>query len=279
MNLASANPTSAAVLALAFIAGCGAHAAVPPTTTAASRHAYANVHGLSMYYEVHGAGRPLVLLHGGVSTIDNSFGQVIPVFARTHTVIAIEQQGHGHTADIDRPLSYEQMAEDTNALLGQLGVTSADFLGWSDGGLVALRVAMKHPERVRRVVLLSSGYDNENQDVGAIKEMTPEMVPPGFHDAYSKVAPDPSHWPAFIQKTKGLALNFKGWSADEVRAVEAPALVMLGDHDIYTTEYALRMSRLLLHAQLAVLPGSDHFAIHRHPDWIVAMAGAFLDSP
>src|SRR5262249_14151814 len=150
-------------------------------------------------------------------------------------VIAIEQQGHGHTADIDRPLTYEQMAEDTNALLEKLGVARADFFGWSDGGAVALRVAMRHPERVHKLVVLSSGYDNEGQraeDVEAMAGLTPEMIPPMFHDAYARVAPDPAKWPTLVDKIKDLALSFKGWSKDEVRAVKVPVLLMLGDRDL-----------------------------------------------
>jgi pimeloyl-ACP methyl ester carboxylesterase len=245
-----------------------------------SGRGYAHVNGLAMYYEIHGAGAPLVLLHGGVSTIDNSFGGIIPTLAKTRRVIAIEQQGHGHTADIDRPLRYEQMAEDTNALLTQLGVERADFFGWSDGGVVALRVAMRHPERVRKLVVLSAGYDNgslQPGDVEAMAALTPDMIPPVYHEAYAKVAPDPTKWPTLVAKIKDLALTFKGWSKDEVRAIRSPVLLMVGDRDLIRTDYAVEMAGLLAHGELAILPGCDHFAIHAHPDWVLSLSRAFLD--
>src|SRR5215831_20910871 len=122
---------------------------------------YAAVNGLRIYYEEHGSGRPLVLLHGGGSTVQTSFGAIIPQLARTHHLIAPEQQGHGHTADIDRPLSFEQMADDTAALLEQLRVANADVLGFSNGGMVALQLAIRHPARVRRLILCSSFYAHE----------------------------------------------------------------------------------------------------------------------
>ena len=274
-----------ATAALVSSLGCG-HSAPPAVTSAATtvasppHGAFADVHGLSMYYEVHGDGPPLVLLHGGLATIESSFADVMPVLSRTRTVIAVEQQGHGHTPDVDRPLSYEQMAEDTVTLLAQLGVGKADFFGWSDGGVVALRIAMRHPERVHRLVLLSSAYDDTGEDpsAGSIEDLTPDMIPPVFREAYVRVAPDPGHFPALVEKIRGLALHFHGWSQDEVRAVQAPTLVMLGDRDIITVDYAARMARLLPHAELAVLPGCDHFAIRARPSWVLALSTGFLDA-
>src|ERR671935_3223680 len=119
---------------------------------------YASVNGLTMYYEVHGAGRPLVLLHGALSAIGTSFGKVLPSLAKTRQVIAVEQQAHGHTADIDRPLTYEQMADDTAALLRHLEIGSADVYGYSLGGGVALQLAIRHPELVRKLVLVSASH-------------------------------------------------------------------------------------------------------------------------
>src|SRR5512142_2518219 len=111
----------------------------------------ARVNGLNMYYEIHGTGRPLVLLHGALSTLETDFGKVLPALAQTRQVIGIEQQGHGHTADVNRPLTYEQMAEDTAALLRQIGIDRADFFGYSMGGGIALQIAIQHPDRVRKL--------------------------------------------------------------------------------------------------------------------------------
>jgi pimeloyl-ACP methyl ester carboxylesterase len=124
---------------------------------------YAEIHGIKMYYEIRGEGQPVVLLHGGTSTIETSFSEQIPVLARNHRVIAIEQMGHGHTGDVGgRELSYEGMAEDTAALLVHLGIQNADIVGWSDGGQLALRLAFTHPELVRRVVASGVGLGAVN---------------------------------------------------------------------------------------------------------------------
>src|SRR5262249_48958506 len=138
-------PMKTSLIRLAALIALATSIACSRENRAGATRAYASINGLSMYYEIHGTGAPLVLLHGGSSTTETSLAGVIPTLSKTRRVIAIEQQGHGHTADIDRPLTYEQMAEDTNALLEKLGVVCADFFGWSDGGSVALRVAMRHP--------------------------------------------------------------------------------------------------------------------------------------
>lgn len=131
---------------------------------------YAHVNGLNMYYEIQGAGQPLILLHGGISTIGTSFGKLRPALAGRWKTIAVEQQAHGHTADIDRPLRFEQMADDTAALLGTLGIAKADFLGYSDGGNVAFAVAIRHPELMERVVLAGTNFNNEGLDPDILKK-------------------------------------------------------------------------------------------------------------
>ncbi len=262
---------------LALIAGLAPRDAAAET----AKGNYASVDGLRMYYESHGAGAPLVLLHGGLCTIEVCFDKILPSLAKTRRVIAIEQQAHGRTADIDRPLSYDQMAEDTAALLRQLGIEKADFFGYSMGGTTALRIAMRHPNLVRRLVVLAGAHDNDGWDPAILKgmeQLTPESIPPMFQDAYAKVAPDPKRWATLLAKIKGLVRDFEGWRAEDVRAIEAPVLIMLGDRDIVRPEYAVQLLRLLPHGQLAVLPGSDHFAIFAHPDWVLSMSTAFLDA-
>src|SRR5438128_6125299 len=137
-------------------------------TLALAARGYAPVNGLQLYYEIHGNpaknGVPLVLLHGGGSTIETSFGKLIPLVSKTRQVIAFEQQGHGHTADIDRPFSFEQSAEDAVALLRYLKIPKADFFGYSNGGHIALQVALSHPEVVRRLILESAMYSREGAD-------------------------------------------------------------------------------------------------------------------
>jgi len=219
---------------------------------------YSDVDGLKMYYEIDGTGEPLVLLHGGIATIDNSFGKLIPGLAKHHRVIALEQQGHGHTRDIDRPLSYAQMAEDTVALLAQLKIEKADCFGWSDGAAVALQIAIKHPEMVRKLAMIGISYNNDGLEpevVKGIASLTPEMIPKQFHDDYEKAAPEPGQWAGVVGKIRTMAVEWKGFSPGDLRGVRASVLVMVGDRDIVRAEHAVEMFRLFPNAQLAVLPG------------------------
>ena len=164
---------------------------------------YAEIHGIKMYYEIHGEGRPVVLLHGGTSSIQLSFAAQLPVLARSHRVIAIEQMGHGHTGDVaGRELSYEGMTEDTAALLVQLGIANADVVGWSDGGQLALRLAFTHPELVRRVVASGVGLGAMTpQAQQAIRSLSPDRWSAEAREEYGRVSPDGAqHWPVFFDK-------------------------------------------------------------------------------
>src|SRR5262245_59947227 len=167
-------------------------------TTTPARTGYASVNGLKMYYEIHGTGQPLVLLHGAFSAIGTSFGALLPALAETRQVIAFELQAHGRTADIDRPLTLEQMADDTAAALGQLGIGPADIFGYSMGAAVALHLAIRHPEVVRKLVLASVTYAMSCVHPGLMEglgEMKPEMMfGSPWHDEYMRIAPDPEHF-------------------------------------------------------------------------------------
>jgi pimeloyl-ACP methyl ester carboxylesterase len=253
-----------------------------------------SVDGLEMYYEIHGTGRPLVLLHGAMSTIETSFGAVLPSLAETRRVIAVEQQGHGHTADIDRPLTYGQMAADTVALLGELGVEAADLFGYSMGAGIALEIAIGHPDLVRRLVVASLAYSRDGlhpEIVDVIESTSPEgLAGSVFEEAYAKTAPHAENWPALIAKCNQLDRDFAGWSDDEIQSIDAPTLAVIGDSDIVRPEHAVRLFRLLgggvegdsaglPPSQLAVLPGTTHLTLVERADWLVSMISAFLDSP
>jgi pimeloyl-ACP methyl ester carboxylesterase len=269
-------------LVLAALAGCA--------TAATDRAGYASVHGLRMYHEEHGRGRPLVLLHGGGSTVRTSFGEVLPKLARRHHVIAPEQQGHGHTADVDRPLSFEQMADDTAALLEQLGVRDADVLGFSNGGMVAMLLAIRHPALVRRLVVCSSIYARDGLAPAlrrGFEHATPADMPAPLRDAYLAAAPHPEALPVFFAKTVAMMRTFADIPEATLRAVRAPTLVMVGDADVVSPEHSAQLARLVPHGQLAVLPGSGHGTYlgvaeaakpgSPLPDLAVAMIEAFLE--
>jgi pimeloyl-ACP methyl ester carboxylesterase len=216
-----------------------------------------------MYYEDRGAGQPLVLIHGGGSTAQTSFGAILPRLARSHRVIAVEEQGHGHTADRDRPLSFEQMADDTAALLEQLQIRDADVLGFSSGGMVALQLAVRHPALVRRLVICSGFYAHAGliPPLRAGFEQPPnaDQMPRALREAYLAAAPRPD-LKSFVAKTVAMMRSFPDLSDDQLRAIQAPTLVMQGDQDVILPEHAVQLARLVKHGQLAIFPGVQHGA-------------------
>jgi pimeloyl-ACP methyl ester carboxylesterase len=249
----------AALAATAVPAAATAKAATPRTAT--DKTGYATVNGLRMYYEEHGSGPPLVLLHGGGSTAQTSFGEIIPTLAQHYHVIAPEQQAHGHSGDRDRPLSFEQMADDTAALLAQLGVTEADVLGFSNGGIVALQLAMRHPKMVRRLILCSSFYARAAmppQFWQGFGRATMADMPAPLREAFVASAPNPSEVPARFAKQVALMKAFRDIPESALHGVGVNTLVMVGDRDVMSVEHAAQLARVLPHAELAVMPGSAH---------------------
>ena len=235
---------------------------------------YAAIGELEMYYEVHGSGPPLVLLHGAYMTVD-MFGPLLPGLAATRQVIAPELQGHGRTNDpADRPITYEQMADDVAALIWELGVAPADLVGFSMGSGAALQLAIRHPEAVRRLVVISGSYRHDGMQpemLAVIPTITPEMLAGSpMEEAYKQLSPHPGRFKALVGKLKALDATPFEWPEEEVRGVTAPALVVVGDSDVVTVEHAAQMYRLLGGggfgdfsapgpSQLAVLPGTSHF--------------------
>lgn len=218
----------------------------------------AKVNGLDLYYELHGKGRPLVLLHGGGSTIETTFGRILPDLARTHRVIAVELQAHGHTPDIDRPLSFEQDADDVAALLQQLKVDQADFMGFSNGGTTCLQIAIRHPHLVRKLVLASATYKRDGLQPGffdGFKNASLKMMPQPLQDAYLKANPDPKGLQAMFDRDVARMVGFTDIRDSQIRAIRAPALVLNGDADVVRAEHALELSHTLPRAKLAILPG------------------------
>jgi pimeloyl-ACP methyl ester carboxylesterase len=244
---------------------------------------YADVNGLRMYYEIQGQGRPLVLLHGGLVTIDGSFAQSRPQFNKSWKTIAIEQQAHGHTNDVkDRPLTTEQMAEDTYAVLKKLGVDNADFFGWSMGGGIALQIAARHPEMVHKVAVSGTAFTPDGEyPVGneQLAQMKPENFPLAWRQEYAKKNPDPNGFPNLLAKIKQVMLTWKGMKPEDIKAIRCPVLLMIGDADIVKPEHMVAMFRTLPNAHLAVLPLSDHFAPVQRTDWVVSMVKTFLEAP
>src|SRR5262245_22481757 len=242
------------------------------------RMPYAPVNGLQLYYETHGAGPPLVLLHGGLMTIELNWGQVLQPLAATRQVIAVELQGHGRTADTDRPMTIDALAADVLALLDQLGIERADLFGFSLGGLVACAIALGSPERVGKLVVASSDpYRPPGRDGGPPDD--DRMPTPAdfqsWRDAYDAVAPDPAHFEAFAGRMTAMVHGFAGWT-DELRSLDVPTLLISGDRDFTPLPDVLETFELLPNAQLAILPGTTHVGMTRAGDQLLALVTPFL---
>lgn len=243
---------------------------------------YAAVNGLNLFYEVHGTGRPLVLLHGGVLTTELAFGPLMPELALRHQVIGVELQGHGHTADIDRPMQLDYLADDVAALLGQLGIERADVFGFSVGGMVAVVLALHHPDLVGWLVVASVDHRPEHAEFEIplppefLERMPTEADFQAMHDAYAQVAPEPEHFEQMAAKTSGMVADFDGWSDDELRSIAAPTLLIVGDTDFVPLRHAVEMSQLIPGAQLAVLPGTTHMNVTRRPEQMLSLLLPFL---
>jgi pimeloyl-ACP methyl ester carboxylesterase len=248
---------------------------------------YTTVNGRRMYFEQHGQGRDLVLLHGGAGTIQHSFEKQISVLSNGHRVIAIEQIGHGHTPDSKIPFSYSQMAEDTVALLRTLKVENADFIGWSDGGILALLIARRHPELVRRFVI--SGANTRlvgmtPAEVKEIQESTPqklaEILGPSLREAYVAASPDGlAHWPVVAKKVWDLWLTPVVFEREDLVSIQAPVLVVCGDKDGVPIDHTLEIFKALPKAQLLVLPGTGHHTFKTAANTLNPIILSFIDAP
>jgi pimeloyl-ACP methyl ester carboxylesterase len=262
-----------------------------------TRGSYAEVNGVRMYYEVHGAGRPVVLLHGGLGAIE-MFREVLPLLAEGRRVVAVDLQAHGRTADVGRPLDYETMADDVAALIGHLGFERADVMGYSLGGGVALQTAIRYPEAVRKLVVVSTPFRRDGwypEVLAGMGQMGPEAAEPmkatPMYALYSSVAPRPDDWPVLLTKLGALLGQDYDWSGD-VAAMGTPTLIVVGDADSVRTSHAVEFFELLgggkqdagwdgsgiPDSRLAVLPATTHHDIFFSPA-LASTVAPFLDAP
>lgn len=219
---------------------------------------YAPVNGLNMYYEIHGKGVPLVLIHGGGSTIQTTFGRVLHALAKDHRVIAVEMQAHGRTADIDRPLSFAQDADDIAALLSYLKIDKANVFGFSNGASTTLQFAIRHPDRVNKIIVASTFYKKSGAPWWFWEMMAKpsyETMPQAFKDAFLEVNPDTNALYRMFERDVARMQAFPDISENQMKSVKAPALIILGDKDVVSPEHAVEMHRLLANSRLAIFPG------------------------
>jgi pimeloyl-ACP methyl ester carboxylesterase len=260
------------------------------------RSGYAQVDSLKMYYEIHGNGQPLILIHGGLGSTD-MLAEIMPELSKQHKVIAVDLQGHGRTADIDRPMSFQAMADDIAALIRCLGIQKADVMGYSMGGMVALRATIQHPELVNRLVIVSSTFSRDGwypeiiAGMSSLSASTAEqMKQTPMYSNYVHVAPRPQDWPVLCAKLGAMAQHEYNWS-NEVEKVKAPVLLVFGDADAVRTAHAVECFELLgggkrdggwdgsgmSDARLAILPGVTHYTIFQSP-LLVPIVSHFLAS-
>lgn len=253
---------------------------------------HAPVNGINMYYEAHGRsdGVPLVLLHGGGSTIDVTFSRVLPVFASNRRVIAVEEQGHGRTTDRDAPVTFESSADDVAALLRYLKVDEADIFGFSNGASVALHVALRHPELVRNLVFASSFTKRDGAQPQLwefMERATFSNMPQPLKDAFLRVNPDAQKLRTMHDKDASRMRNFKDIPDALVASVRAPTLIVIGDRDIVRLEHAVELTRLIPGARLLILPGGHGDYLGevvatqegtRYPELTARLIEEFLDS-
>ncbi|RAW00766.1 alpha/beta hydrolase [Pseudochryseolinea flava] len=226
--------------------------------TLAMKHGYQEVNGIRMYYEIYGTGKPLVLIHGGGSTIQTTFANIIPTLAKKHLIIAVELQAHGRTSDRDTPLSFEQDADDVSTLLQKLNIGSADFMGFSNGGNTVMQIALRNPRVVDRMIICSAFYKRDGMFPGFwdfMKKGTFADMPASLKQAFLAVTPDSSKLQNMYNKCAQRVLNFEDWSDEQLKSIKAKTLIINGDKDVATTEHVTTMHRLISNSQLLIIPG------------------------
>lgn len=260
-----------------------------PSDSLTSKKGYSEVNGIKMYYEIYGQGKPLVLIHGGGSTIQTTFGRVIPLFSKDRQLICVELQAHGRTGDRNTPISFEQDADDVAALLKNLNISRADIFGFSNGGNTALQIAIRHPQLCNKVVAGSVLLKRDGtfpQFWEFIKNGTFEQMPQQYKEAFLSVNPDSTKLMNMYQKCADRILNLKDFSDEQIKSIKSPVLLVNGDQDVGTSEHIVAMSKLIPDCKLAIIPGGHGAYIgeittlnpdYKETDFIVPLIEKFLD--
>ncbi len=255
----------------------------------AMKSGYSEVNGIKMYYEIYGQGKPLVLIHGGGSTIQTTFGRVIPLFSKDRQLICVELQAHGRTGDRPAGLSFEQDADDVAALLKNLGIEKADFFGFSNGANTAMQIAVRHPQLCGKIVAGSFLLKRDGAFPGFwefMKNGTFEQMPQQFKDAFLEHTPDSVKLMTMYQKCADRMINFSDFPDDQIRSIKTPVLLVNGDQDVASSEHVVAVSRLIEGSRLAIIPGGHGAYIgeittlqpgYNDSDFIVPLIERFLD--
>ncbi|SKA45651.1 Pimeloyl-ACP methyl ester carboxylesterase [Chitinophaga eiseniae] len=281
------NHLTKALLTVLMICSCF----IPGKAQQPAAKGYAPVNGLKMYYETQGKGAPILLLHGAYMSIEGPFRELMDSLSRTRKVIIFESQGHARTADINRPITCEHMADDAAALLQYLKIDSADVFGYSMGGGTALQLAIRHPKKVKKLIVASASFKQSG--------MQPELIQmmPGFKAeylegtpmkmVYDSLAPNPKNFPVLVEKLKALDIEPQNWPASDISGIKSQTLLIFGDSDAIVAEHAVEMFRLigggkmgdmgpLPNKRLAILPGTTHMGVMMRPKKILPVIEDFL---
>lgn len=219
---------------------------------------YADINGIKMYYEIHGEGKALVLIHGGGSTIESNWSVVLPLFAKHYKVIAVELQNHGHSSQRQEPETFEQDADDVAALLKHLNIQKAYILGFSNGASTTMQIAIRHPELAEKIVVIAGAYQREGLVPGFFEFMETaslDNMPQPIQDAFLKINPDKAALQHMHDRDRDRMRSFKDWPDSDLQNIKAPALIINGDKDVILTAHALKMSKLIPNAELIIMPG------------------------
>lgn len=240
---------------------------------------YLDVNGVHTYYEVHGSGDPLLLLHGGLSNADD-FGSQTPAFSEKYRVILPERRGHGHTVDVDGPMTYDVMADDTIAFMETMGTGPSHLVGWSDGGNIALIMARHRPDLVKKFVTLGAGFNTDCYVDGFEAYFAPGSPSSGMlRDEWVARSPDPAeHYDVVLQKTIDMWFGDWAMSTDDLARITAPAMMMSGDDDAIRLDHTCTMYQAIPNAQLAVIPGASHLAPVEKPELVNQLILDFLEA-
>ena len=227
------------------------------------------INDITLYYEIHGSGKPLLLMHGGLVFIESFYNQ-IPALAKEFMVIAPDSRAHGRSTDSARPLSYKLMAKDMAALLEKLKMKNVAVVGWSDGGIIGLDLAMNHPELVSKLVVIGTNFRTDGMTAEGL-DMTKKMSPDTTElkparDFYQKIAPEPGRWPVFVDKIKTMWLTQPNYTPADLNKIGAPALIILGEKDSIRKEHGEEMQRNIPGSKLLIIKGASHFVGMEKPD-------------
>ncbi len=261
------------------------------TTALNYTSAFADINGLKMYYEIHGAGEPLVLIHGGGSTIETTFGRLIPILSKKYKIIAVELQAHGRTSDRGTPISFEQDADDVFTLLKQLNISKASVFGFSNGGNTALQMAIRHPEMCNKIIagsVLLKRNGTFPQFWEFMKNGTFEQMPQEYKIAFLKVNSDTTKLHLMYQRCADRMNNFSDFSDDAIKSISCPVILINGSSDVATSEHIVAMSRIIPKCDLTILPGGhgeylgEITSLNKktfNPEVIISIIENFLNNP